>query len=41
MTKYVWRGWVLEEEPVMQFDTYLSRGGITLDMCGNYTNSKK
>jgi len=37
MTKYVWRGWLLDEEPVMQFDTSLSKWGFTLDVWGNYS----
>jgi hypothetical protein len=37
MTKYVWRGWLLDEEPVMQFDTYMSKWGFTLDVWGNYS----
>jgi hypothetical protein len=42
MTKYVWRGQLLDEEPVMQFDTYLSKWGLTLDVWGNYSlNSDK
>ena len=42
MTKYIWRAWLLDEEPVMQFDTYLSKWGFTLDVWGNYSlNSDK
>jgi len=37
MTKYIWRGQLLDDEPVMQFDTNISKWGFTLDMWGNYS----
>jgi hypothetical protein len=37
LTKYIWRGQNLGNEPVMQFDTSLSKYGLTLDVWGNYS----
>lgn len=36
-TKYIWRGWNLGDQPVMQFDSSLSKWGLTLDVWGNYS----
>lgn len=37
LTKYIWRGWNLGDEPVMQDDFSLSWYGLTLDLWTNYT----
>jgi len=37
LTKYIWRGWNLGDEPVMQFDGSISKYGITIDVWGNYS----
>lgn len=37
MTKYIWRGWNLGDEPVMQLDGSLSKHGITAGVWANYT----
>ncbi len=42
MTKYIWRGWNLGDEPVMQLDGSVSKWGLTFDWWANYTlNSDK
>lgn len=42
MTKYIWRGWNLGDEPVWQMDTAISKWGFTFDIWTNYTlNSDK
>ena len=41
-TKYIWRGWNLGDEPVMQTDAAISWKGLTLDFWTNYSlNNKK
>lgn len=37
LTKYIWRGQNLGNEPVMQVDASLSKYGFTLDVWGNYS----
>jgi len=37
MTKYIWRGWNLGDEPVMQLDASLSKWGFTVDWWANYS----
>ncbi|MFH1877294.1 MAG: hypothetical protein ABH883_00600 [Candidatus Omnitrophota bacterium] len=37
MTKYIWRGWNLGDEPVMQTDASVSKWGLTLDVWTNYS----
>ncbi len=37
MTKYIWRGWNLGDEPVMQFDASVSKWGFTFDFWANYS----
>jgi len=37
MTKYIWRGWNLGDEPVMQTDASISWYGFTFDFWTNYT----
>jgi hypothetical protein len=37
MTKYIWRGWNLGDEPVWQTDSSISWYGLTLDLWTNYT----
>lgn len=37
MTKYIWRGWNLGDEPVMQTDFSLSWYGFTFELWSNYT----
>lgn len=37
LTKYIWRGWNLGDEPVMQTDMYLSWYGFTFDWWTNYS----
>ena len=42
MTKYIWRGWNLGDEPVMQTDASISWRGLTFDFWTNYSlNSDK
>jgi len=42
MTKYIWRGWNLGDEPVWQMDNSISWYGFTFDLWTNYTlNNKK
>ncbi len=36
-TKYIWRGWNLGDEPVMQTDVSISTHGFTFDFWTNYT----
>ena len=37
MTKYIWRGWNLGDEPVMQTDGSISWYGLTFDLWSNYS----
>lgn len=37
MTKYIWRGWNLGDEPVMQLDASASKWGFTFDWWANYS----
>ena len=37
MTKYIWRGWNLGDEPVMQTDASISWYGFTFDWWANYS----
>ena len=37
LTKYIWRGWNLGDEPVWQMDTAISWYGFTFDFWTNYT----
>jgi hypothetical protein len=37
MTKYIWRGWNLGDEPVMQTDANISWYGFTFDFWTNYS----
>ncbi len=37
MTKYIWRGWNLGDEPVWQTDTSVSKWGVTLDVWTDYS----
>jgi hypothetical protein len=39
MTKYIWRGWNLGDEPVWQMDTSVSKWGLTFDLWTNYSLS--
>ncbi|MDP8258549.1 MAG: hypothetical protein P9L90_03915 [Candidatus Aadella gelida] len=40
LTKYIWRGQNLGNEPVMQVDGSLSKDGFTFDIWGNYSLAK-
>ncbi|MFH1836896.1 MAG: hypothetical protein ABH862_02100 [Candidatus Omnitrophota bacterium] len=40
LTKYIWRGQNLGNEPVMQVDGSVSKAGFTFDMWGNYSLAK-
>ena len=37
LTKYIWRGWDLGDEPVMQTDASISWYGLTFDFWSNYS----
>ncbi|MBD3426687.1 MAG: hypothetical protein GF409_05605 [Candidatus Omnitrophica bacterium] len=37
LTKYIWRGWNLGDDPVWQMDTSVSKWGLTFDIWTNYT----
>jgi len=40
LTKYIWRGWNLGDEPVVQTDFSISKWGFTLDCWSNYNTGK-
>ena len=40
LSKYIWRGWNLGDEPVMQTDSYISWYGVTFDIWTSYTFNK-